>query len=320
MTVLTLMSYNIENMSDLFYKGKVNPEHHERAMAIAAVIRAVNPDLLGIVEAAKKRHHHENFLEETGLTDLQYQVAMSTHSRRNQELVFYYRAPFSLLSLDQGYEFYDEWIEDIDDDGIREVCSFERRPLEGMFAIEGSDCKLTVILTSIKSKGVFTVNDLLNHQRLSLANRKRQLAQCKKLRQRADQLLELEETSSFIIMGDFNDDPGLDSYERMIGASAIETLMGSVFEPQKILHNALWHMSQGPQGKELWTTEFNDRIVANAEPHRTWIDHIMVSPVLINEKAPLCYVSQSGAIGEKTAYARMASDHFPVYCRLQLEK
>lgn len=313
---LTVMSYNIENMGNLFFKGKVDPDQQERAHAIASQIREIQPDLLGIVEAAEKKHHHEAFLSDMGLGSLGYQVAKSPRSRRHQELVFYYRSPLRLISLDDHYDFYDEWIEDIDQDGIREVCAFERRPLEGVFAIEGTEQILTIILASIKSKGVFSVSDFLNHQHLAVANRKRQLAQCKKLRERADSLLAESTSSSFIIMGDFNDDPGLDSYERIIGASAIETLMGSVFDPARILHNALWHMKQGARHKDLWTYEFYDRIVANAEPHRTWIDHIFLSPVLLNPNAPLRYIINSGDIGQKNEISRLASDHFPVFCRL----
>ena len=218
--------------------------------------------------------------------------------------------------MDENVEFYDQWIEDIDNDGIKEVCEFERKPLEGLFHIKGTDITFMVILVATKSKGVFSVNDLIHHQYLALANRKRLLAQSGKIRSRVDILMDENPNLPIIVMGDFNDEPGMDSYERMLGASSIETVMGSIYKPKNILHNTLWHLSE-KRKKDLWTTEYPDLIVQNIALHKAWLDHIFISQNLLDDESSskLKYVQDSGDIVKKDADSKLASDHYPVYCK-----
>ncbi len=316
-TTLRIMAYNIENMRTLFEKGRIAGGQRERALAIAQVIREIHPHLLGVVEAADKEGQHMVFLEETGLDTLGFRIAKSPVKRPRQDLVFYYRDPLEPVALDSHVDFYDQWIEDIDEDGIMEVCSFERRPLEGRFRHTGTGEEFLTVLVSTKSKGVFSINDLMRHQHLALANRKRQLAQTKKLRQRAEDLMDDPDHLPFVFMGDFNDEPGLDSLERLLGVSSIETMMGSVFEPDRILHNALWHMSREPVlSKELWTTEYPDLIVQNFGNHKGWLDHIITDPAMAGSSASVRVVPGSGRVGTKSEAARLASDHYAIYCDL----
>ena len=308
---LTVMSYNIEHMKRMVYKGKIRDE--DRTEAVAQTIEHVAPHLLGIVEATPKREDHELFVQNKFINQLKFKIGKSDHDRGQQDMVFYYRDPVELVELDPAVEFYDSWLEDIDDDGIKELCEFERIPLEGLFKV--SDVEFMVILVMTKSKGVFSVNDLIMHQHLALANRKRQLAQAKKIRQRVDVLMDEYPERPIIVMGDFNDDPGMDSYERLLGSSSIETIMGSVYSPGRILHNALWHLKE--KGTPVWTTEYPDLIVHNLKNHRGWLDHIFLSPNLLDEQAALHYVSESGEVFPKSKVTVRASDHLPIYCELR---
>lgn len=310
-----IAAYNVENMRRLFKKDAVLPDGRERVDALGRVMVGLSSHILGIVEASDKVRHHEMFLEESGLGGLGFRLGKSHYKRRKQDLVFYYREPFEVVSMDDNVAFYDQWIEDIDEDGIDEVCKFERRPLEARFRHTPSGRELLIILVSFKSKGVFSVRDLMGHQYLALANRKRQFAQAKKLRKRVDMLLDAEPTQPIVVMGDLNDEPGLDSFERLLGASSLETIMGSVFEPSKVLHNALWHMGRDDALKrELWTTEYPDLIVQNFQLHKGWLDHILVSPCMLAEGASPRLVPDSGRVAEKSEDARLASDHYAVYC------
>jgi endonuclease/exonuclease/phosphatase family metal-dependent hydrolase len=77
----------------------------------------------------------------------------------------------------------------------------------------------------------------------------------------------------------------------------------------------LWHMSKRPELKrELWTTEYPDLIVQNLQKHKGWLDHILVSPNMIRPGGAAHLVPESGRVAEKTDDARVASDHFMVYC------
>ena len=126
---------------------------------------------------------------ESMLNELHFQVAKSRKKRGKQDLVFYFRDPFELISIDEQIDYYDDWIEDIDQDSIDECMKFERKPLEAIFRIKGSDKEIFVILISLKSKGVFSVSDIHRYEHLALANRKKLYGQSKKIRERLDQLL-----------------------------------------------------------------------------------------------------------------------------------
>ncbi|MBT4288679.1 MAG: hypothetical protein HOD92_15235 [Deltaproteobacteria bacterium] len=319
MQELKVMSYNIENMKNLFFKGKLVSNENKKIKSLEKIITHQRPHILGIVEASDKLSHHHCFIENTDLKNLHYQVGKSNHKRGKQDLVVYYRDPLEIISIDDEIKFYDQWTEDIDHDGIKEVCEFERKPLEVLFRIKGSNIIFLVILVASKSKGVFSVSDLINHQFLALANRKRLLAQSKKIRKRIDQLMSQQPNLPLIIMGDFNDEPGMDSYEKLLGASSIETIMGSVFDPDKILHNTLWYLSKTDKRVDLWTTEYPDLIVKNFGYHKAWLDHIFISRNLLTESGKFRYIRNSGKIIPKDLDAKNVSDHFAIYCKFKVE-
>ena len=60
--------------------------------------------------------------------------------------------------------------------------------------------------------------------RISIQNRRKQLAQCIWLRQRVYQHLQADE--DLIVLGDFNDGPGLDEFEKLFGLSGVEIVLG----------------------------------------------------------------------------------------------
>ncbi|MBA7595561.1 hypothetical protein ES703_02525 [subsurface metagenome] len=96
---LKLCSYNIKWMAHLFKKKGVEPltgssEEAERSKAIAYVIKAVDPDILGICEAPNSPQHLENWVREF-LSDAGYNVVMSEEgflSRGQQELAVLYKS------------------------------------------------------------------------------------------------------------------------------------------------------------------------------------------------------------------------------------
>jgi hypothetical protein len=314
MSKIKIMTYNIENMGNLFENDQFRQDSIEKVNNLEKIITYQQPHILGIVEASDKIKHHQYFIENTRLSDFGYKVGKSDHKRGRQDLVVYYQDPFEIVTIDAYIEFYETWAEDIDRDGIEEICEFERKPLEVLFRMKGTDITFLVILVANKSKGVFSINDIATHKHLALANRKKLLAQSKKIRSRVDQLMDEQPELPLIVMGDFNDDPGMDSYEKVLGASSIETVMGSVFEPNKILHNTLWYWCNTEREKDLWTTEYPDLIVQNFGLHKSWLDHIFISQNLLSESARLKYVMNSGEIIPKDADAKLVSDHYAVYC------
>ncbi|MEW6718580.1 MAG: endonuclease/exonuclease/phosphatase family protein [Chloroflexota bacterium] len=319
MAKYTLMTYNIQHMNRLFANAAVKPGEAKRAEGIAKVIQKVNPHLLGICEAANDPQEHRNFIENY-LPEMGFQLAQGV-SRGAQNLVFYYRQPFSVLSLDENHSYYDPWHSDTDDDGLEENYHWERRPLEATFEITPGGPKLDVLLVHTKSKGIFTVVDFQNFQKIALANRKRLVAQAIKLRSRLNELLTDANPRPIVVMGDLNDGPGLDAFESMLGKSFVETVMGSVFEPDLIFHNVLWWMSK-ERGlmKDLWTADFPDPIVNHplGYRHQVWVDHILVSPDMVWGASQVRYVDESGRVGPGDRAARTASDHRAVHCQIEV--
>ena len=312
----TIMCYNIEHMNKMFSNNVIKTSEQSRAQKIAAVIQSINPHVLGICEAANDPQEHRHFIDNY-LAGSGFKLAHGA-SRGGQNLVFYFRDPFSKVSTDDALSFYDPWGADVEDDGLKEQHKWERKPLEVVFKIGTGGPRLRMILVHTKSKGIFSVVDFHDFQKVALANRKRLVGQGHKLRQRLDQLLAAQLPA--IVMGDLNDGPGLDPYERMLGRSFVETTMGSVYNPGGIFHNALWWMSMDSQlKKDLWTADFPDPIVSHplGYRHRVWIDHILLSPDMLKANNTVRYVTNSGKVAPKDANSRQASDHFPVYCKIE---
>ena len=312
-----IMSYNIEQMKDLFKKNSFNNKKTDKTVAVTDTIKAVSPDILGIVEASNKLVHHQKF-NENYLKDLNYKIVKSEVKRSRQDLVFYYREPFELVSFDENVNFYDDWIEDIDEDTIDEVLRFERKPLEVLFRINGKE--IMIILIAFKSKGVFIIANFHKYQSVALANRKKLYGQAKKVRERLDNLMRENPERAIIVMGDLNDEIGMDHFQKIVGASSVETITGNIMEPEKIMHNALWHLKADDHNNDVWTTEYEDMIVANRKKHRAWLDHIFISPGMMKESSEIKYIKDSGQIGEKNETGFLASDHFPIFCEIEVNE
>lgn len=313
---VTLCSYNIRWMNSMFSGGTIKPSYHARAQNIAQVISSINPHIMGICEAANDPAEHRSFIDNY-LPTSGYKVAAGA-SRGAQNLVFYYKPPVSLISIDNHRAEYDPWKDDVDRDGLDEAFHWERKPLEATFKV-GDAGSLRAILVHSKSKGIFDVVDLHNFENISLGNRKKLIGQANHLRQRINELLDEPAAPPLIVMGDMNDGPGIDPYEMKLGKSFVETVMGDVFNPGKTLHNTLHHLTQSSSTKkDLWTVDFPDPIVSHSfgYQHRVWIDHILLSPDMLKPNSPIRLAPNSGAIGEKNAAAKDASDHFPVFCKL----
>lgn len=319
MPEFTIMAYNIEHMNLMFENNVIKSRKRGRAQKIARIIQDINPHVLGICEAANSPDEHKHFIENY-LSGSSYQLAHGV-SRGGQNLVFYYRDPFRVITIDDAFSFYDPWIADIEEDGLKEQHKWERKPLEAVFEIGSGGPRLRIILVHTKSKGIFSVTYLQNYQKIALANRKRLVGQALKLRSRLDQLLQEQKPLPVVVLGDMNDGPGLDPFEMMIGRSFVETAMGSVYNPSGIFHNTLWWRSKESKlKKNLWTADFPDPIVSHPKgyQHRVWIDHLLISQDMLQPTNPVRYVMNSGEIGPKDKDARKASDHFAVYCKIEI--
>ncbi len=317
--IYKIASYNIENMCNWFTKNNRLKENNKiQIEAVVKTIMDMQPHILGIIEASREIDDHEYFLTHTKLKRMNFNIAKSDNVRGKQDLVFYYREPFEVISIDSNISFYNDWSEDIDSDGIREELNFDRKPMEVLFRNKETGDELLIILVSFKSKGVFSSVDLYKYEHLSLANRKKLFAQSKKVRERVDNIMTDSPDLPFIVMGDINDEIGLDHFQKMIGASAVETIMGDIFHPDKILHNAMWSLIEKKGINKVWTVQYPDPILGNIK-HKSLIDHIFISPNMMHKDSRVRFISESGDIVNHRTNpdAEIASDHLPIYCKIK---
>lgn len=156
--------------------------------------------------------------------------------------------------------------------------------------------------------------------RLSIANRRKQLAECLWLRARVE--AHLAQGDDLLVLGDFNDGPGLDAYETLFGHSGVELVLGVDVPPKARLYDP--HAAMALAGR-MNLTPTTARFWLNPQQRyfEALLDFIMVSPGLAATHPawriwhpwndPACLHTP-----ELHAALLQASDHFPVTIDLTL--
>ena len=206
---------------------------------------------------------------------------------------------------------------DLDIDKRADSVSFSKPPLE--LAMEtASGTKLRMIGAHLKSKAPHGARNDADVMRLSIANRRKQLAQAVWLRNRVETYLLAGE--SLIVLGDLNDGPGLDEYEDLFGRSSVEILLGDHGGPCLYDPNARLALSR-KLGVKPTTARF---YLSHVKRYmQALLDYIMVSPDL-REKQPVWRIwhpfddPKCWRIPELRDALITASDHFPVTLDIDL--
>ncbi|HEU4421686.1 MAG TPA: endonuclease/exonuclease/phosphatase family protein [Pilimelia sp.] len=327
------MSLNAENMADLFVNDAMDDVanmSYWRSLMLADLIRTIDPDIVGVVEAPARHEQTEHFVKER-LGD-EYQVVQGERRgllglafllRRSLQLTCELRTKAQSLKDFQLGEF------DADGDGIREVYSWANRvPFEVRLAGPPLSADVSLILVHAKSKGAFIPGDLFAYERLSRANRMKQRAQAWALRRRIEELVDATGAGRLVVMGDMNDGPEFDKHSALLGGSFLEPLMGSVWEPRRVLHNP----HRVVVDRERWTIDFQDRIVnplvgpsryGTPSEMRSWIDHILLSPELCDDVVPasagIWHQRVPAPAGMPVRFRGLRpTDHKPPYVTVQL--
>ncbi len=333
MAQLKVLSLNGADMIDLVRKDlsipNQNTVHFWRAKLLAAMIKEVDPDIIGLVEAppdpARTKKYADQFIGQST-----YKVHQA-EKRGALGLAFLIR---DNLDIDVTMRTKAESLKDFkldtfdaDGDGIKEQYSWWNRvPLEAQFSGVDLNAPTNFILIHAKSKGAFIPGDLFAYERLSRANRMKQRAQAKAIRKRLDGLVGEDGSGRAVVLGDMNDGPEFDIYSALLGGSFLEPLMGNIWDPNRIFHNT--HISVPP--RERWTIDFQDRVVnplrssryGQPTELRSWIDHILVSPELrdsvVQGSAGILH-KQPRVQGLPTKYRSIrGTDHHPPYVTLDL--
>lgn len=328
---LRLATWNVEWFNALFdvngrplhdaeYSSRYQVTRARQLDAIAAVLRAADPDGVMVVEApdSNGRRNTVRALERfAGWAGLRQRRALTGFvSETEQEIAFLYD-PTRLSArhdpLADGVPRFDrQYHYDLDTDAAPEVIRFDKPPLE--LAVDVPGGRLRLIGAHLKSKNPRSGGDRTEEIRVAIENRRKQLAQCLWLRARVEH--HLTAGDDLVVLGDFNDGPGLDEYERLFGRSGVEIVLGHDAVPPLRLHDPHAAMALSSRiGVTPTTARFY--IKPPGRFFQALLDFIMVSPGL-SARRPVWRIwhpfddPQISADPALRDALLTASDHFPV--------
>lgn len=332
MRPLRLASYNIEWMNALFDdEGRLLNDDQpsarhgvSRARQIAAlgtVFRAMDADGIMVIEAPDQGSRRqtvralEGFARHLGLRTNRAVHGYASDSE--QEIAFLFDPERLSVGHDPqgdhdpyGAPRFDATRRtDLNDDGVYEVIRLSKPPLELAVRFGGHDLRL--IGVHAKSKAPHGARTDGEAVAMSIENRRKQLAECQWVRARADALLAMGQ--DLVVMGDLNDGPGLDEFERLFGKSGVEVVLGRDSAPDLHLHDphALNLTGREETSARFWLKSLDGHFEA-------LLDFIMVSPRLIGgAQWRIWHPLRDGGLADQPNLAAAlldASDHFPVTC------
>jgi hypothetical protein len=330
---MKLATYNVEWFNSLFdndgmlvnddnWSSRWNITKRDQSTALGKVFKAMDADAVMIIEApdTSRNRDGEIALERfakyfrlrttkalTGFTnDTQQEISLlydptilsAEHAPRTSE---------AFPKFDQSFAL------DIDLDANRDEIIWSKPPLEVLLTPKNGS-PLHLIGVHAKSKAPHGAKNDAEATQISIANRRKQLAQCIWLRGRVEE--HLDAGNALIVMGDFNDGPGLDEYEKLFGRSGVEIVLGEGADPSRKLFDPHAQMALTTKiGAQVATSRFFNR--KEKRYLNALLDYVMVSPDL-KAKAPKwhiwhpfddpeCWNSQ-----EIRDALLTGSDHFPV--------
>jgi hypothetical protein len=301
-----------------------------RSRDLATVLNLLDADLIAVVEgpntladrtvtASRQLSRWMEVFEVGG--DRGYDVIEGFASRGQQELCVIYDA--NKLTVEHAFEgrnrFDEPFLVDTLEQSIKERYEHYRPPLEALVKEKGTLRKLfKLIVMHAKSKGIFDRVDYARYEQLSELNRRKLYAECMHVRQRVDQWL--KEGDQVIVTGDINDGMGSDFYEGRFGKSAIELLLGSVYEPELILKSSVGKPKLKRYGWTPSSSNFVDKITG--DEFNVLIDHILLSQKIGLQSSgvmnPYGKAWRDTLSDEIKGALKRGADHFPVFAEVEV--
>lgn len=333
---MRLVTYNVEWFDALFdddgnlledqeWSARRNITRREQLDALGLVFQRLDADAIMIIEApdTNRRRSTEkalvNFADRYGLRATSAITGFPNTTQ--QEIALLYNpdvvTPVHAPQESEDAPRFDQTFGiDLDIDATKDEVTFSKPPLE-LSVRHVSGAEFYMLGIHMKSKAPHGARGRDEVMRMSIANRRKQLAQAIWLRRRIESLLATGQ--DVIALGDLNDGPGLDEFEELFGRSSLEIIQGNggteLYDP----HAA--QILQSPVNARPSTARFF--IAPQKRYLSALLDYILVSPNL-RAKAqdwriwhPFddtdCYYDEVLRDALLTA-----SDHFPVSVDLQL--
>ncbi|MPQ95361.1 endonuclease/exonuclease/phosphatase family protein [Thioclava sp. JE_KL1] len=330
---MRIATWNIEWFNSLFarngtllddseWSARYNVTRSQQTGAIAIVMSALEADVLLVVEAPDDNHRHktvdmlEGFAERFGLRQRRALLGFSNDTQ--QELALLYDPDVVTARHDpqssEAWPRFDGSLRiDLDIDARMDTVTFSKPPLEVALGTQSGEV-LRLIGVHVKSKAPHGATSLETATRMAIENRRKQLAQSIWIRGRVEE--HLAAGDSLIVLGDFNDGPGLDEYEKLFGRSGVEIVAGEGGPDAERLHDPharlskAHHTAAAPSSARFY-------LVDQKQYFSAMLDYVMLSPDLAARAKnwriwhpfddPHIY-----RVPELREALLQASDHFPV--------
>ena len=331
---MRIATYNVEWFSNLFddqgnmlddrgWSGRHDVVRADQLAALGIVFNALDADAVMVIEAPDSHRRRdgvlalENFAAVVGLRAKKAVMGFVNETQQEIALLFdpdvltARHDPVGHPRFDQAYQI------DLDIDAAPERVRWSKPPLElAVETVRGT--RLRMIGVHAKSKAPHGARRQEQVMRIAIENRRKQLAQCIWLRERVED--HLDKGESLVVLGDFNDGPGLDEYEKLFGRSSVEIVMGG--EDEDRLHDP--HAEAALARRVGWMPASARFWMADRKRWmQTLLDYVMVSPDLRDRARdwriwhpfddPVCTETP-----ELRDALLTASDHFPVSVEIDI--
>jgi endonuclease/exonuclease/phosphatase family metal-dependent hydrolase len=339
---MRIATYNIEWFDALFDRAgtpiaddapsaRYKISRARQLVAIGIVLTALDADAVMIIEAPDSHAHRsgtvalENFAALMGLRTNRALIGFPNTTQQEIALLYdpeVFEARHYPVGDPPGSggpvpRFDGSYRIDLDIDARADKVSFSKPPLEVALRLVSGDT-LRLIGTHLKSKAPHGAHSRDEVMRVSIANRRKQLAQAIWLRERISTHLEAGE--SLIVLGDLNDGPGLDEYEHLFGRSSVEILLGE--DGEECLYDP--HAARALERRiGMQPTSARFYIQSERRYFQALLDYILVSPDL-RMRAPRWRIwhpfddPACWKVPELRDALLDASDHFPVTLDIDL--
>ncbi|WP_102108774.1 endonuclease/exonuclease/phosphatase family protein [Oceaniglobus roseus] len=328
---MRIATYNVEWFDSLFdrhdrliednaWSARWNVTRRAQAMALGVVFATLDADAVMVIEAPDHGRRRstvralERFAARFRLRARKALIGFPNDTQ--QEIALMYdpdvlEARHDPQAAPDVPRFDTSFLLDLDTDARPEAVVWSKPPLEvALRSAAGKELRL--IGVHAKSKAPRDAPTPEAALRDAIANRRKGLAQCIWLRARVDRHLAAGEP--LIVLGDFNDGPGLDEYEKLFGRSGVEIVLGEngaarLFDPHA--HAILARRGgAAPTSARFWIREEERWLQA-------LLDYVMVSPDLMahDPRWRIWHPFEDAACFRDSALREAlltASDHFPV--------
>ncbi|WP_299441578.1 endonuclease/exonuclease/phosphatase family protein [uncultured Aquimarina sp.] len=327
---LRIAVYNVNWMRKLFHTDGTpitTGDIGKRSQQLASITKTINPDFIGIIEGP------DTLVDGSKTASIQLEKWASHYALNNnfkgihghpssgqQELCALYDSSKIKVAFtpttDSKNQFNEPFLVDTTNKLIKEQYKHYRPPLELTINNLADEHFSKIIIAHTKSKGIFAPVDYAKFEQISERDRMRLYAECMSIRKKCNDYI--EEGHNVIVMGDINDGIGMDFYENRFNKSALEILLGDVWEQEMILTSVLPKPKWTSNGWEPSSSRYRDRITEDYI--NVLIDHILISNKLKLAEAKVWnpYLEKEDNIIQSISKdLKAASDHFPVVAEIE---